>query len=197
MAPRSSSRALKETPMAVKSFTYSIDGQDRLVKANSEWDAFALENYAPQLTFERIRYASIWDFIYDTETRHIYRLVLDKVRDSAVSVRFPLRCDSPESRRFMEMEILPLDAMGVRLNTSIIREEKRGPVRLLDAFAERGEKLISMCSWCKCVILEDGNCIDMEKAARRSDIFNEPLPLLNHGTCAACSKRWLDKISSW
>lgn len=184
--------------MTVKSFKYSIDSQDRLITANSEWDAFALENYAPQLTFERIKYASIWDFIYDPETRHIYRLILEKVRKSSVSVLFPFKCDSPDRRRFMEMEILPLNESGVQFNTVLVREEERAPVRLLDAFAERGEKIIRMCSWCKCVILEDGNCIDMEEAARRPDLFNEPrLPQLNHGTCAACSKKWLDKISSW
>lgn len=182
--------------MDAKGLTYSIDGQDRLVAASGEWNAFAQENCAPELAFERIIYASIWDFIYDTETRRIYRLMLEKVRASS-SIRFPFRCDGPDRRRFMEMEILPLDAMGVRFNTSIIREEKREPVRLLDAFEARGEKLVMLCSWCKCVILEDGNCIEAEEAIRRSELFSEAkLPQITHGACAACSKRWLDGISS-
>ncbi|MBI2414041.1 MAG: hypothetical protein HYV24_12630 [Deltaproteobacteria bacterium] len=183
--------------MVMKSFTYSIDSQDRLITANSEWDAFALENYAPELAFERIKYASLWDFIYDTETRHIYRLILEKVRNSTVSVRLPFRCDSPDRRRFMEMEMLPLEAMAVMFNTSIIREEKREPVKLLDAFTERSEQFIRMCSWCKCVILDDGSCMEVEEAVRRRELFNEPkLPRITHGACAVCSKKWFDEIGS-
>lgn len=187
----------RSIPMAIKSFTYSIDSQDRLITANSEWDAFALENYAPELTFERIKYASLWDFIYDTETRHIYRLILEKVRNFTVSVRLPFRCDSPDRRRFMEMEILPLEAKSVVFNTSIIREEKREPVRLLGAFVERSEQFIRMCSWCKCVILDDGSCMEVEEAVRRWELFNEPkLPKISHGVCASCGKKWLESIAS-
>jgi len=157
----------------------------------------ALENYAPQMSFERIKYSPIWDFIYDTETRHIYRMLLEKVRANPVSVRFPFRCDAPDRRRFMEMEILPLNESGVQFNTVLVREEEREPVRLLDAFEARSEKIIRMCSWCKCIILHDGSCLDVEEAIRRMDLFKEPkLPQISHGACASCGKRWRESIAS-
>jgi hypothetical protein len=48
----------------------------------------------------------LWDFICHPETKQLFHDLLKKVRETGRPVTFPYRCDSPDCRRFMELEIV-------------------------------------------------------------------------------------------
>jgi hypothetical protein len=45
------------------------------------------------------------DFIGDVETQHIYRLLHRRVRAGGAPVRLCFRCDVPDRRRLLDLEI--------------------------------------------------------------------------------------------
>ncbi|MGC8838372.1 MAG: hypothetical protein ACP5UM_08145 [Anaerolineae bacterium] len=117
-----------------ETFTYRIDGQDRFVDVDENWLRFAQENGARHLARrEAVLGRPLWDFIVGQETRHLYELMLAKVRMGRATLQIPFRCDSPTCRRFMEMRMSPERQGGVRFTTWIVRLEHRAPVSLLEA----------------------------------------------------------------
>jgi len=86
---------------------YRIGPDDSLVFVNDEWDALATDNDSPRLTRDPILRKSIWEYIRDPDTVHIFRLLQARVRERNVALKLPFRCDAPRLRRFMEMILAP------------------------------------------------------------------------------------------
>ena len=94
-----------EKPRDQRSFIWILDADDKIVRVNDAWLAFAAENTAPQLTASVVLDQSIWRFIQGQETSYLYQQIFRRVRAGQSPVTFPFRCDSPDCRRFMEMEL--------------------------------------------------------------------------------------------
>ncbi len=181
---------------AGKTFTYRIDGQDRFVDVDEDWLHFALENGARHLARrEAVLGRPLWDFVTGKETRHLYDLMLSKVR-MGHTLQIPFRCDSPGCRRFMEMRMSPEAQGGVRFTTWIVRLEHRAPVGLLEASEDRSDEFVTICSWCKKVQTAPGVWEEVEEAVRTLDLFASPkLPQLTHGMCPACQAFYLRQLA--
>lgn len=168
------------------SFIYRIDAADRVDFVTADWLDFARDNEAQHLSAETVQGESLFSFIDDPETRHLYKAIIDKVRRTQDSVMVPFRCDSPCLRRFMVLHISPLPHGAIQFEGKLIREEPREHVPLLDAESARSGELIVSCSWCKRIEV-DGAWLEVEEAVRRLELFHEPLlPQITHGICGDC-----------
>jgi hypothetical protein len=168
---------------------YCIDGADRIVSVDAAWDAFALANDGAHLVQSRVLQQPLWDYITGLETRLIYTHLLDSVRRQGHSLTFPFRCDAPGRRRYMEMRMTPRPAGGCAFHSSVMREEPRAPVPLLDASQPRRKDVVAQCSWCKKIDAGTGRWIEVEQAVTRLHLFEDrPLPQLLHTICKECAE---------
>jgi hypothetical protein len=109
-------------PLDQRRFIWVIDGADKIVHVNDDWLAFAAENFTPQLTASVVLDQYIWRFIQGQETSYLYRQIFRRVRAGNSPVKIPFRCDSPDCRRFMEMELTLLPGDAIQFMAHILRE---------------------------------------------------------------------------
>ncbi len=128
-------------------------------------------------------------FITDMETRHIYDLLLHRVRKTGDAVVVTFRCDAPALRRFMELRVAPWSDGGVELDCRLVRREPREAVALLDPTHDRSSEFLTICSWCKRVRV-GAAWVEVEEAVERLALFHaDRLPQLTHGMCPGCMER--------
>lgn len=171
-----------------REFVYRIDSGDRIVFANDHWYDFARENGNTALVAGTVIGRPLWYFIGSSEARHLFTILLTKVRDARLPVTLPYRCDSPVCRRFMELSLVPHANREVEFRSRIRRQEVRERVALLTEEAERSEEWLVLCSWCKKAKLQGERWVEVEEAVQALHLFNAPrLPRLSHGICGPCS----------
>lgn len=166
--------------------SYRLDQRDDIVWVSDSWLPFAVANDAPELTPERVRARSLWDFVADPTTAHLYEQILARVRRDDVA-RFNFRCDSPRQRRLMEMTIRLNPDRLVEFATRVLQVEERSPVALLARSAVRSERRLGACGWCSRIKLDEDRWVSAEIVVRELRLFEqERVPQLAHGICAAC-----------
>ena len=177
-----------EEPADKRVFIHTGGAEGNIAAVNDEWVEFASENGAPELGREAVVGRALWGFMEGRETRHISRLLLDKVSRSGKGLTIPYRCDSPELRRFMEMEIVPVENGTVEFRSRILKFEYRDPVMLLDSQAARTDEFLTICSWCRRARIAS-MWIELDEAVKKLDLFSSAsLPQLTHGMCQDCSE---------
>lgn len=175
--------------------TYHVNKDDQIIFISDEWQTFADENKAHDLTNSHVGNHSIYDFICNGETRHIYESVFSRCRVAKKTILIHFRCDAPDTRRFMEMTLSPLPDGGISIESCILREEKRATVNLLDRDTVRTNEILTLCSWCKKVRLEDQTWVEVEEAVENLKLFDKTeLPRLSHGACDICFKEQLELL---
>lgn len=173
-----------------KTYEYFISGDDVIEYVDSNWTEFAVENSGASLVPDNIIGTSIWNYITDDTTISIYQSVFHKVRHAGVAIELPFRCDSPGTRRYMRLEVEPMDNKHLRLNSNLIREEPRRFIHILSNYFKHGGMVITMCSWCKKIRIDDGSWVEIETALDTLKPFhNEALPSISHGICQHCHFR--------
>ena len=164
---------------------YRIDHRDRIQQVNEAWTDFAIANGWP-LRRGALLGKSLWDFLANESVRSIYAALHEMVRTRQTSHCFPFRCDSAVRRRFMRLEMIPVENQGIEYRSWVEKEEPRGAVELVDPHARRSEEQLRMCSWCKRIKVEDG-WQEVEEAIQRLGCFaSEPLPQVQHDICETC-----------
>jgi hypothetical protein len=170
-----------------RNFIWTIDDADKIVHVNDDWLAFARENTAPQLTAPVVLNQHIWRFIQGQETSYLYQQIFSQVRAGKSPVTFPFRCDSPDCRRFMEMQLSLLPGNAIQFAAHILREEWRDPIDLLDASRDRSGEFITVCSWCKKIHMPGRGWGEIEAAIVALDLFgHRPMPRMTHTICDSC-----------
>lgn len=166
---------------------YRIDAANRIVEVDSGWDCFATANGASHLTLERLRGRPLLEFFADQRLRYIYQLLIDSVREHGGARRLPFRCDGPECRRYMELNIRGTSSGFVDFCTRLVKEEPRQKVKLLMEDVTRDESFLTICSWCKKVKVDAQKWLEVEQAIAHLDLFYaQRLPALTHGICQGC-----------
>jgi hypothetical protein len=174
-------------PLDQRRFVWIIDSADKIVHVNDAWLVFARENNAPQLTAALVLDQPIWRFIQGQETIYLYKQIFGRVRAGVSPVKFPFRCDSPDCRRFMEMQLSLLPGDAIQCISHILREERRDPVDLLDASRDRSGEFLKFCSWCKMVTIPGRGWGEIEEAIEALDLFgNHPMLRMTHTICDSC-----------
>lgn len=175
-----------------KCVTYHIDKENRLTLVNDKWDVFASDNKAAFLTRSSVINTSLFAYISDESTRHLYEILIARIRKDNITFGFQFRCDAPDRRRFMEMLIFPLNNSEIGFRSCILKEVPREYVALLDAGGTRSGELLKMCSWCKKIELDHSIWVEVEEAVESLELFNlVKLPYLTHGMCPSCHDVYL------
>ena len=187
--------ATRNDSTAPAQITYHIDHADRICRVGDGWQAFASENDAPELTRAAVENEVIWNFISDPDTRVIYRLIFDAVRTRMRPLTVSYRCDSPTTRRFMELTCSPLPQLAIEIKSRLLREEPRPYIRALDSRGEHSERFVTLCAWCKKCKISDDEWRDIEDAIHRISAFDESEPpQVSHGMCPDCHLAKLKQI---
>jgi hypothetical protein len=169
-----------------RAYAYSVDTRDLIDAVDEAWLGFARANGAPELTAEAVLGQPLYRYLAGEETRHWYRLILDKVRRVEGEMRLPFRCDGPTVRRFMELRIRRHGPAGVAFVGRLVREEAREAMALFDAATSRSADSLAVCPWCKLVSV-DGAWLEVEDAVAKLGLFEAPrLPRVAHGVCDRC-----------
>lgn len=172
---------------------HRIDRDGRIAWVNAAWTAFARDN-AAHFPAGGVLRTRLWDYIAGAETRHIHQLLMERAREMGCVLHLPYRCDSPDMRRFMEMDIVALaQGAGFEFRNRVLRLEQRAPVPLLDSVVQQPDRVIVMCNWCKRVALASGEWLEVEQAVHALGLLEEAVcPAISHGVCPDCRHRLLD-----
>jgi hypothetical protein len=168
-------------------YRYTVDPQDVITSVCPLWLAFARENGATQLTREAVVGRSLWDFIAGDETQQLYRTLLQRVRARNASTVVPFRCDSPTLRRYMRLELTPEPNGSVQFDGVLERVEQTVPYNLLDQNFPRSMQMLTLCSCCKRILMENYGWLEIGAVAERLDLLNKNIaPKLRHSLCPEC-----------
>jgi hypothetical protein len=166
---------------------YEIDAKDVLVSVNEAWLAFARENGAPRLTRQRVLGRVLWDFVSGDATRELYGNIFERVRRTDSPVLLPFRCDSPELRRDMRLDVYHVANGCLRFDAVLVRTIPRLHLSILDSGARRSDAPVRICSCCK-RIAHRGRWIELEDGVVRLRLFSDSeTPQLDHVWCADCA----------
>ena len=131
----------------------------------------------------------MWDFIDDPETRHIYRLLHRRVRAGGAPVRLCFRCDAPDRRRLLDLEISARPERGLIYRVRTVREQERQPMGLLEPSPPRSADFVTICAWCERVAVPAHGWLEIEAAIAALPMLAEPRPpQLTHGVCEVCAQ---------
>ena len=171
-------------------FVYSVDEEDIIASVSENWQLFAHDNsWAGKIKPENVVGHLLWDFIQDAETRHLYKEIFSRVRIGKRLGPIPFRCDSPQERRFLELQLTPLSGGQIQIASTIVRRELRATVGLLDSEIPRSKVFIRICSMCKKIAITEDEWIEIEAGLQKLKLFEaEEMPELTHGLCPACYK---------
>jgi hypothetical protein len=172
---------------------HRIDANLRISYVSQEWLAFAAENgYETSAQTELGR--PLFSVIADEETRHIYQVLIQRARASGQALAFGYRCDSPNQRRWMQMQMRYLaNSDEIEFASRALRTEARPQVPLIacNRIQPASRRILSMCSWCKSVLTGQA-WVEVEEAVRQLRLFaSDAMPRISHGICPDCSKRLL------
>lgn len=174
--------------MTVEALSYAIDDQDRLIRLDEGYYRFAEENGWDGAGDSLGRL--LWDFVAGNDVRRLQRLLLRRIRDELRDVELPFRCDSPELRREMDLQITADRSGRVVLFAARLRSEepRPEPQPLFDPSVPRDDRdFLPMCAWCDRFLVE-GEWVEVEEAAKRLELFRRSeLPTLDHSICPRCN----------
>ncbi len=168
-------------------YVHCIDATDHIVWVNPAWLSFAQENGARSTALGALG-TRLWTHLTGAEVRHLYTILLEQVRHTGRSIRFPFRCDTPTLQRFMEMVIVSQPDGYVVFRSRVLREQPTAYVALFEAHAPVSDKYLCMCSWCRKVALAQGEWVEPQVAIARLDLFSTaPMPQITHSICPLCN----------
>lgn len=178
---------------------YSINAADEIVEVGGEWDIFAVENDSPPELFSgSILHRSFWDFVSGDALRHVYRRIMEQVR-AGKTMDFSFRCDSPDLRRFLSLQMSPIADGGIEFVTETICTEARKYQNVFDINAPRTGQVIVACSWCNKLKSGVNTWQEPEDAICTLSLFEtDTIPTLSHGMCNGCYEMVLGTVkTSW
>ncbi len=165
---------------------YWLDAFDRVAAVDREWLDFARANGAAELTEENVLGRSLYSFISDEEVRRVWELLLRRARQGVV-VQVPIRCDSPEYQRTVEILVTMDGPDRLMVTTETLSAVSRPEVRLIRSSEPRSESSVRICSWCKRVEVADRGWCEVEEAGALLQVLNgASLPALVQGSCPDC-----------
>ncbi|MEQ1517948.1 MAG: hypothetical protein ABL931_15825 [Usitatibacteraceae bacterium] len=165
---------------------YWLDANDQICFVNEAYDRLATAYAAGEVASSAVLKQSIWDYITDTTTRQIYRILLTRVR-AGHPTSFRIRCDSPDHRRSLQIDVSQPESEIVEFRVRTLNAVERPHEALLDFHALRSGELLRICSWCNKVNLNDA-WREIDDVLVRVHLFElGVLPGLTHGICGQCS----------
>lgn len=167
---------------------------DRITWVNGDWMRFAADNDGKTCESAQIVGKRLWPCIQDETIGELYRHLTDQARKGK-QVRFNYRCDAPSFRRLFEMQIIGLENDGVEYCSTLLDEEPRTTVPLLDSLQPRNRDLVRVCSWCQRIAV-DGQWVSVEDAVQALGLMEAKMvPGLTHGICKECETKMMERLA--
>lgn len=165
--------------------SYTIDGDDRICAVDNDWLRFAQANDAHELQPAAVIGRSLWDFIRSHPLKLLYQRLLTQVRATRRSVRFSFRCDSPEMRRLMSMELSPREHGRVEFISQLVMATSRESSRVVrEGFNARLPMMF--CGICNRIRVGE-QWLEVEEAVAQGLIMAQERELMVvHGVCQEC-----------
>ena len=162
---------------SAEAIAYRLDRRDTVVWLGDSWQRFAVAN--GWQTPETVIGKSIWESVSGRETTLIWQELLARAR-SGVHVKVPCRCDSPGTRRFLELSITPGNRGEVDFCSTTVGLVERDPIALASAHYGRDED-IRCCSWCK--RFDTHGWVEVEEAVVRLGLLEHESRPVTHVMC--------------
>jgi hypothetical protein len=175
---------------------FRVDREDRIVWLSAHWQAFAAANgddgrCAP----DRVLSRPLWNFIDGFETQHLYRMLIDRVRQTGSTVTLEHRCDAPDRRRLLEMTVSLVPENCVAFTSRLVTSEPRPAVRILQEVPRRDDREVLVCSVCRHVRVAAADWREIEAALPVLKLFNEDRPpRLRYKICRSCNDAVLSQL---
>lgn len=113
---------MQESVASVLNF-FRVDGTDRILEVGGTWDEFARSNSGERAVAVRVIGTHLLDHVSGDVSRMYVRTVFEGVRILGRQVSRNYRCDSPATKRFMEMTVTPEAAGGLLVEHRLLRAE--------------------------------------------------------------------------
>ena len=168
---------------------YRIDRADHLVSVNVDWETFAIDNDALDLATPSSD-GPIWGYFAGDEVRFLWQALVQRVRAEQRPIRLPFRCDAPAARRWFTITVSAEPQDVVHFCSTLVREEPRDPVALLDRRTPRDPAAppLRSCAWCG-RYFDGSEWVPVESLLRdRAVLAAEVIPAVTHGICPACAR---------
>lgn len=190
-------------------FIYHTDQDNIITSVNRAFVVFARDNWRSDFDPAHLLGKPLFSQISDITCRHIYLILLERIKKNRRAFTVAFRCDSPAMRRYMEMTITPDRGGVIEWSSKILKEQLRDPLAVLDATQERSKNFLFMCSWCKkCKISE---WITLKSPTLSIDEWIEPedmmtilsgsgsprFPEISHTVCPDCHQVLLEEIKNF
>ena len=159
---------------------YRVDRSDTIVWLSDSWQTFALAN--DWQTPDDVLGTSIWESITGRETTLIWRELLARARQG-VPINVPFRCDSPGTRRFLQLSITPGNRGEIDFRSTTLGLVEREPLALVSAHYGPDEN-IRCCSWCK--RFDTDGWVEVEEAVARLGLLEHESRPVTHVMCPDC-----------
>jgi hypothetical protein len=172
---------------APRSFSYEIDENDRIVDVDEAWIAFARENGYALDSREQVLGTELRQTIAGWMTGDLYDELFRRLRGQRGQAALRYRCDSPEQRRFLELQIGALPDAHLRFTSRLLETAPRRRVPILDPKVRRNGQWHVICSVCLKLRDADESWREIEEAI--PDPYEEPeggLPSLSYTVCPGC-----------
>lgn len=167
--------------------SYWIDLSEVIVDVSADWELFARDNGGNGLDARQVIGRNLLGFVHGDVSRMFVRTLVQSARLQRRPMIRPYRCDSPTTRRYMEMRLSLDDSGLLRWDHRTVRTE---PMRhpLFFTTQQQGKALgragrIVRCSMCNRVKLGsnwgEGDQV-IENCAQDSEI------LVIYGVCPDC-----------
>lgn len=189
--------------------TFQTDrsGVIQAIGANN-WNAFAVQNGAPELDADAVVGRSLFDFIEGAQVRSQFRQIMERIaQDPNWAWVLPFRCDAPDRERHIRQYLKPVFpnnvCEGFVFQSIEESTQQRPPIALYDfkrlgALARKDRRLpvLNMCSWCQRVQYApaggDGwiSAEDYYAAGGRSEVS------ISHVICDDCLRTKADTFAA-
>jgi hypothetical protein len=175
---------------------YWVDISDVIVDISPGWDIFARQNNAPELDVRRVVGRNLLDFISGDATKMYVRTLIQSVRLLRRPIIRTYRCDSPDTRREMEMRIT-LEGTGlIRWEHRILQEQtlcQRLDFKVVQTPTPPTPKYVVRCSVCNRLKAPQG----WSEPDYAPSLPSEPdgkIPVI-YGVCPECLAQHIKPVS--
>lgn len=169
--------------------TCLINPDNIIIDVNQAWDCFAQENDSPAATRNGVSGKSIFDLVSGKITKQYWRVMLERAWLSAQPLSMDYRCDSPDTKRWMRMELCRMEDGNMRIIHTLLASEKRLPKIHFRLAQQRSRDTHVCCSMCNRIKAGEQWCEAESLFPSERKIGGEAkfLPVI-YGLCADCGK---------
>lgn len=171
------------------SLFYVLDRSNVITDVGGAWDDFATQNEGGSVLRHLVLGTRLLNHVTGDTSRSYVEAVLDATRVLGRQRALPYRCDAPRFKRYMEMQIEPLAADGLRVSHRVLRVEPLArSVRFAALSNTMQERLLVRCTMCN-RIRDFNTWHEPDEALDRQLVQgSEPNPVV-YGVCPGCREK--------